>query len=187
MIWQPIFEIRRLMEFEGTPMLGDTDSSTSVVLTLNQNRLVGYNFQLTFSCHFNFAAFPFDHHDCPMEYGDGVLSQEFMTFNMTMVTFRNQSTKSEGDPIMIDNLPFPFEFQLVTLPTFEREKYNQPYSYTGIILKMRRNSLGQLICGFFYPTAAFALLSMISFLIKPDVVRLFVLNIYKSWISFALT
>ena len=47
------------------------------------------------------------------------------------------------------------------------------FSYTGIALRMRRKSLGQLLSGFFYPSAAFALLSMISFLIKPDMVSSF--------------
>ena len=183
LIWQPVIEFRELMEFEGTPMLGDTDSSTSVVFPLNQNRFAAYNFQLTFSCDFNFAEFPFDHHDCPMEYGDGFFGQQYMTFNITMATFSNKSTKSGGDPIIMDKFPFPFEFQLVSLPIFERRKIYMAttftYSYTGILLKMRRKSLGQLLCGFFYPTAAFALLSMISFLIKPDVVRLFVMNLFK--------
>ena len=171
LIWQPVIEFRELMEFEGTPMLGDTDSSTSVVFPLNQNRFAAYNFQLTFSCDFNFAEFPFDHHDCPMEYGDGFFGQQYMTFNITMATFSNKSTKSGGDPIIMDKFPFPFEFQLVSLPTFELMDRNMiPWSYASIALNMRRKSPGQLLCGYFYPTAAFALLSMISFLIKPDVV-----------------
>ena len=97
-----------------------------------------------------------------------------MRFNVTQAVFGNVSTKSGGDSIILDDLPFPFEFQLVILPNFElRNVYNVTYSYTGIVLKMRRKSPGQLLCGYFYPTAAFALLSMISFLIKPDMVSSF--------------
>ena len=94
-----------------------------------------------------------------------------MRLNITQAVFGNISTKFGGDPIIIDNLPLPFGFQLVVLPTFElKDIYKMSFSYTGIVLKMRRKSPGQLLSGYFYPTAAFALLSMISFVIKPDMV-----------------
>ena len=143
----------------------------------NHSRFTGEVFQLTVSCNFDFSAFPFDSHECPIEYGDAVFGQGLMRFNETRAVFGNISTKTGGDPINLDNLPFPFDFQLAVLPTFEIRKILMtkivPYSYTGIVLKMRRKSPGQLLCGYFYPTAAFALLSMLSFLIKPDVVRQF--------------
>jgi hypothetical protein len=41
---------------------------------------------------------------------------------------------------------------------------------------MKRKSLGQLLGAFYYPTSSFAFLSMISFLIKPDVVRYVLCN-----------
>ena len=94
-----------------------------------------------------------------------------MRFKRTRAGYGNVTTKSVGDPIILDNLPFPFEFQLVVLPNFEiRDRFRIPFSYTGIVLKMRRRSAGKLLIGYFYPTASFALLSMISFLIKPDMV-----------------
>ena len=175
------------MEFKQRPMYGGTESSVSKMFPKwlwNQNRLNSETFQLTFSCNFHFADFPFDSHECPIEYGSGILMQEKMRFNVTRADFGNLSTKSGGDPIILDNMPFPFEFQLVVLPNFEvtTSRRNNPvtFSYTGIALRMRRKSLGQLLSGFFYPSAAFALLSMISFLIKPDMVssltRFFFLN-----------
>ena len=59
-----------------------------------------------------------------------------------------------------------------TLPAFEKMDpiYGYSYSYTGLVMKIRRNSLGQLVSGYFFPTGSFALLSIISFLIKPDMV-----------------
>merc|ERR1712008_241988 len=42
------------------------------------------------------------------------------------------------------------------------------FSFTGMLLTIKRKSYGQLLSGYYYPTASFALLSMISFLIKPD-------------------
>ena len=173
------------MEFKQRPMYGETDSSVSKMFPQrNQNRLNSETFQLTFSCNFQFADFPFDSHECPIEYGSGVLKQEKMRFNLTRTEFGNLSTESGGEPIILDNLPFPFEFQLVVLPNFEvktnRRNNLVTFSYTGIALRMRRKSLGQLLSGFFYPSAAFALLSMISFLIKPDMVSFFIMNVFGS-------
>ena len=139
-----------------------------------RNRLVLELFQLTFSCNFDFTEFPFDSHECPLHYGDGVLTSKFISFNRTVASFGafgNLSTKSGGNPIILNNLSFPFEFQLVSLPPFELvNRKTAAFSYTGIVLKIRRISPGQLLIGYSYPTASFALLSMISFLIKPDMV-----------------
>ena len=69
----------------------------------------------------------------------------------------------------IDHLPSPYKFELAPLPSKEI-MYDELYSYTGMILKLERNSLGKLLSGFYYPTTAFATLSLISYLINPDVV-----------------
>merc|ERR1712241_361525 len=37
-------------------------------------------------------------------------------------------------------------------------------------MKLKRKSLGQLLSGYYYPTSTFAFLSMMSFLIKPEIV-----------------
>ena len=161
------------MEFKKRQIYGKTDSSISMVYPAsvrNHSRFTSEVFQLTFSCNFDFSTFPFDSHECPIMYGDGVLGLEHMRLNETRAVFGNKSTKSGGEPIILDNLPFRFEFQLVSLPTFEVTNIDMDtFSYTGIVLKMTRKSPG-VLSGYFYPTAAFALLSMISFLIKPDVV-----------------
>ena len=164
------------MEFKKRLIYGKTDSSVSMVFppsVRNHSRFTGEAFQLTFSCNFDFSAFPFDSHECPIKYGDAVFGQGLMRFNETRAVFGNISTKTGGDPIILDNLPIPFEIHLVSLPTFEVTNIDMDtFSYTGIVLKMTRKSPG-VLSGYFYPTAAFALLSMISFLIKPDIVSSF--------------
>ena len=64
----------------------------------------------------------------------------------------------------------PFDFELQSLPKSNISWQNFPFSYTGMKITMKRKILGDLLVGYYYPTAAFALLSMISFLINPDVV-----------------
>ena len=71
------------------------------------------------------------------------------------------------DPIIIDNSPLPFEFQLQSLATKEKHAgYN--ISYTGMLVRIKRKSLGLLLSGYYSPSTSFAFLSMISFLINPD-------------------
>ena len=180
LIWQPVLGFKKLIEFKRTPMYGGSESSVSKVfphpLSMNYgNRHVEEKFQLTFSCDFDFAKFPFDSHECSVEYGSGILMYEKMRFNITQAVFGTISTMSGGDPIILDNLSFPFEFQIMAQPSF---KFYQifgddrmvSFSYTGIVFKMTRKSPGQLLIGYFYPTASFAFLSMISFMINPDMV-----------------
>ena len=77
---------------------------------------------------------------------------------------------SEGvDPIIIDYSCLRFDFQLQSVATKEKDAgYN--ISYTGMLVRIKRNSLGLLLSGYYYPSASFAFLSMISFLIHPEVV-----------------
>ena len=92
-----------------------------------------------------------------------------ITFKSATIAFGETKTRVGEDPLVLDDLPFPFQFNLESLPAFVKT-YDDTYSYTGMLLKIKRTSLGQLLSGFYYPTGAFAFLSMISYLINPDVV-----------------
>ena len=154
-------------------MYGETDSSVSKMFPQrNQNRLNSETFQLTFSCNFQFADFPFDVHECQVEFGDDEYGTSGINFETAIIAYRDSVTSIGDPPIILNHLPFPFEFQLAALPAFEKV-YDDNYSYTGMLLKMKRKSLGQLLSGYYYPTTSFALLSMISYLIKPDQVFIF--------------
>ena len=82
-------------------------------------------------------------------------------------------TFSEGvGPIIIENSTLPFEFQVESLAEKERKYSHIGVSMAGIHLKIKRKSLGLLLSGYYYPTTSFALFSMVSFIINPDVVSL---------------
>ena len=75
-------------------------------------------------------------------------------------------------PMILNSLPFPFEVQISYLPTYEEFDLlnGRNYSGTGMSLILKRSTMGHLSSGYYYPTTAFALLSMISYLINPDIV-----------------
>ena len=129
----------------------------------------GEEFQLTISCHFNFKNFPFDMNECPIYFGNDLYSTDELIFDRIKIYYADAITSQGKDSIFIDDMALPFEFELKAL-AMKQESFNFNVSSVGILIIMRRNSLGQLLSGYYYPTASFALLSMVSFLIDPDVV-----------------
>ena len=130
----------------------------------------GEQFQLTFFCHFDYSSFPFDSHECKIEYGDENYGVDDLKVNTSTIIYHAFKSKTSfGDsPIILDrNMPFPYEFHLESLQPFETV-YDDAYSHSGVLIKLKRNSIGQLITGYYYPTTSFALLSMISYLINPE-------------------
>ena len=97
---------------------------------------------------------------------------------MTFSCNHEKETNHGGDPIIINSLPYPFEFQLESIEAYNKtiaDNYGNDYyhSHTGMRIKMERKSLGLLASKYYYPTATFAILSLISFLIDPDVVSIY--------------
>ena len=132
----------------------------------------GEEFQLTFSCHFHLSQFPFDSHECPIYFEDRRYSTKLLSINDITVNYGKRWTGVGDDPLILSDLGLSFEFELEALPTKEMDiDYNYNVSQTGMIIKIKKRSLGQLLSGYYYPMTSFALLSMVSFLINPDVVR----------------
>ena len=134
----------------------------------NYNVLFHDQFLMIFSCQFDLGNYPFDTQECDFKYGDNSHGIDYMTLNATKVIYGNASTTLGIDPIIIYHSEF--EIEVTALTPFQITLEFANYSQAGIHLKMRRKSVGKLLSGYYYPTASFALVSMISFLIDPDVV-----------------
>ena len=170
-VWSPDIGFGHLVMLEKMEGIGGrrTSKSSTYLYAPEENSLLyGVPLQLTFSCHFDFAKFPFDSHECPMEFGEMLKETKDVTYNTSRIIYGNESQRIGEDPIIIDNLAFPYEFPLQSLPAFQKFNSYGYYSYTGMLVKLKWKSLGQLLSGYYYPTASFALLSMISFLIQPE-------------------
>lgn len=125
--------------------------------------------ELKIFCNFDFSKFPFDSHICPVTWGDDEQGMEDIILKPASVRYEDKETSVETPPIVIKDLPYPFEFTLESIPSFIKV-YDTNYSYTGMTVKMKRSSFGLLLSGYYYPTGSFALLSQISFLIHVDMV-----------------
>ena len=100
---------------------------------------------------------------------------ETLNLSATIITRRGYPALTyEDGHVIINDLPYPYEFQLEVLPAFQINSNGENYSFTRAVITLERKSIGYIMGGYYYPTTAFALLSMISYLIHPDVVRFFI-------------
>ena len=168
-IWHPTIEFDNLLKYEKQEVYGDPDA-TSFLYEGNEILSYSEEVKLVLSCDFKFEKFPFDSHNCKLIYGDDVLCTNNLKLKSAIIKYgMDQTTKAGDPPIVLKNLPFPFEFQLKSIPAFQKS-FDCNYSYTGMNMEITRKSPGLLISGFYFPTGSFALLSLISFMINADVV-----------------
>ena len=165
--WNPMIRFRKTIKIVPTRYYGGPQG---YLFMYERNHSMEYaaEFILTFSCQFNFENYPFDSQECPIEYGDFLYQTHHVTLNSTRIVYENIDTVFGDDPIIIDDLPF--EFQLRAMKTTNKTVAGYTYSYTGVHLTIIRKTMRKLIISYYLPTTFFSLLSMISFLIKPDVV-----------------
>ena len=169
-IWHPVLDFEDVIKAEKKRIYGLDDQST-----FWHNQYLDYNMfyfellQVTFSCQFDLADFPFDSHECNFKFGDFLMTSSAIKLTSATIYFGKTKSSLGDPPIILDNYSLPYNFELYALPAIEIFK-DQAYSYTGMKIVMKRKDLGHLLAGYYYPTASFALVSMISFLIHPDAV-----------------
>ena len=172
-IWRPTIAFGHLLNYEKTKFYGDDKHFAFLYVNkyLGQYDYIVYHeeVQLSVSCRFNFTKYPFDSHRCTLEFG---CPKKSVSLKPSRIIYENLPPHSFGEnPIILRDLPHPYEFEFQFKPAFQKfNADNYSTSYSGMEIKMKRNTLGELLIGYYYPMAAFAFLSMISFLINPDVV-----------------
>ena len=173
MIWRPIIKFENLLKYEQTKTYGDAVLYGFWFWRNGLHNLeYGEEFQLTFPCLFHLSKFPFDSHECPIYFGDKRYATYELRIDDVSLNYGNShniSTRVGEDPLILDHLALPFGFELEVLPIKEMDN-NFNVSMAGMLVRIKRDTLGQLLSGYYYPTMSFALLSMLSFLIDPNVV-----------------
>ena len=168
-----MFKFENLLKYEQTKGYGGTGTS-SFWFFRDQSLEYEEEFHLTISCPFHFEKFPFDSHECSIYFGDGrYATDELRISGVTLrygISFDGPSTRVGDEALILEDLALPFGFKLEVLPIKEMDTGNYNISFAGILMRLERKSLGQLLSGYYYPTTSFALLSMVSFVINPDVV-----------------
>ena len=134
--------------------------------------------KIEFNCEMNLKNFPFDTHDCDFDFAE---SENDAGTEITMlpitIMYKDQVSENLESTITITDLHLPFNIEIIPKESFETFNIDFSMCTTGVTMKFTRKSLGLLLGGFYGPTAAFSILSMISFFISPDAVSSYVIQI----------
>ena len=117
-VWHPVIEFENLLKLEQKKLYGG-NNQFSFWMYYNKFKYLEM-LQLTFSCPFHFSNFPFDSHECHLEYGSYLYPTSKVVLSSSIILYGNDTTSVGSDPIIINESPLPFDFELESLPTSEK-------------------------------------------------------------------
>ena len=128
------------------------------------------------TCNLNFTTFPFDYQKCELHYTNIVGTTKFVELLKPIILDNEESDqKCDGrKSVRIESGILPFDARLKAVSVADRYDYGGNYSRAGVKVELVRDitALNQLLGSYFVPTGIFSLLSMFSFFIKAEQVRL---------------
>ena len=128
--------------------------------------------QVKIFCSFDFTYFPYDSNDCDLLLVTTSNSIGLLKLSPLVLEYNKTKQSLNQEPLEIEQNLLPFNIHMASLEPFSHEVDGYNYSISAMRLHFKRNSLGSLAGGFYGPMGAFSILSLISYAIKPEVVRL---------------
>ena len=172
-VWHPVLYFLKVLSIEKIQQLGKK-TNYDLWIKPSENRLwYRETLEVTFACkEIDFSKFPFDQHQCDFNFGDGgEYGIEKMIYNFSYFSYDFNYIKQPNISLIILDSTTEFTYELqATQPFLKESILNISYQFTGIRLILKRKNLGSLMSTFYFPTALFTFISMLSFLIKPDAV-----------------
>jgi len=135
--------------------------------------------QVKIFCSFDFTYYPYDSNDCDLLLVTTSNSIQLLELRPLVLEYNKTKQRLNDPPLVIVQNLLPFDIEVNSLKPYSHEVDGYEYSISAFKLYFKRNSVGSLAGGFYGPMAAFSILSLISYGIKPDVVsfaRFTVLN-----------
>ena len=108
LIWTPSLEFENVLQYQSTQAYG---ASFKFSLWYNkENGTLEYEeeIQLSLLCPFEFSDFPFDSHECYVEYGDDKYGASKVKLNPANIAYRNLTIQFGDDPIVIGGFQLEF-------------------------------------------------------------------------------
>ena len=141
-------------------------------LWFNPPHLLEYQerLKITVYCSFHFENYPFDFHKCELNLGSSSLSTSLVRLLPVKISHQKMTTSFGGKSILSTNSPEPFDIHLIGNKPFEKLENGYNFSLAGMEMHFYRNDLSSIICQFFVPTATFAIFSLVSYFIEPNMV-----------------
>ena len=134
--------------------------------------------KISISCYFDFNSFPFDHQECDFSLYDATNMIEWIILNETQdLCYEGMHCNEFGGNGIITlpdqpGIPYKIGMKYMGVLNYQYDSTwnNSTVAYSTIKFTFERNSLGLLIGSFYLPTGLFAVLSMVSYIISPDIV-----------------
>ena len=134
--------------------------------------------RVTVYCNFDFSDFPFDEQECDLSLYDPVNDKTWIIINERNYLCNNGTCKKENEWMMLQyQHKIPYSIRMKNIGTHDHtfgdsDIYGESWSVSvsSIRFSLQRNSLGLLMGSFYFPTGLFALLSMGSYIINPEIV-----------------
>ena len=122
------------------------------------------------SCEMDYDIFPFDHHNCDMIFYMAQHPSDLVMFEAPTVFLKDKNVSLNEGHLDIPSKRLPYTISVQSLNTSKIHSMNKMRSATGVRFHYSRNTIGLLLGGYYVPTAVFGFLSIVSFIIRPDIV-----------------
>ena len=178
-IWHPELYIGNDVETQNLLNFGqNSDLITSLWYFYSEHR-VRYStiFTAKIACSLDFQTFPFDSHTCLMNFNNWIGANYRIIFGKPKV-YTNDGFYTEGKEIggyefelkTDGRLDYDFKFESLPSSTFIDSGFEYALAQVKIDFKRTDKSRTEIFGGYHTTTAIFAILSLLSFFMNPDVV-----------------
>ena len=170
--WHPKVAILNALSIKKKDGLGYGKIQEYYALENNYFQM-GEDLEIKLTCNFDFHKFPFDKNKCDFTYYSKVESYSTIILNPPKMVNYGQNKMSQITPgekkTLLITKSISSEFK-IWVEINQNSTLWDENSASGITFHFQRNSIGLLMGSFYAPTGLFAVLSMTSYVINPEVV-----------------
>ena len=169
-LWLPILYFKKVHEVKKIITVGATTNADLWIHPKTHRFWYREIVEVTFACDIkDYSYFPIDEHFCNFLLEDGDNTAERMLFNQSRFAYDSQVIETSQESMTILDTTTQYEYELTQhQPYFRESSFGYQFHSTGVSIKLHRKNLGSLMSTFYIPVATFTMVSMISFMIKPD-------------------
>ena len=177
-LFNPQLKIKNTKETINKKQVGPGRSDVTFLFGFNGRRYMQHYLEyqhsqkVTLYCAFDFTDYPFDSNYCNLEYGPASHFIDSVVMRPTRIRYEGRKVNFGEGKVKIKDPRLPFTFELEALEPFMHNESGFHYSYARMRIKITRDNYETLLIGFYFPTFIFALLSLISYFISPEIVSL---------------
>ena len=170
-VWTPSVVFTNAISVEKLNTYGEDKMRRFYLVNTTESQYFYYQVFLVIkiTCDLDFTSYPFDHQNCTLHYSNIVGYRKFIILKPPVF---EDDQNLPGNSTSIKSGVLPFDAMLKAIDTPDKKIQGDYFSMVGVSIELVRDqtALHQLMGSYYVPTAIFAILSMFSFFIKPDLV-----------------